>query len=84
MEKNIPAANGLYMLVMQAVLAEALFCEGNKGLHDFCSNIPEENTENERNEVLQRLMREVGEREYQEILCKQMNLVLVLVILVII
>lgn len=76
-ELGIPSANGLYMLVMQAAFAENLFYDGNIGLHNFCSEIPGELPGNERETELRRIMTESGEQEYQRILCKQMNLVLI-------
>ena len=64
-EKGISAANGLYMLVMQALMAERLFFPEDNGLHKFGSH----NYSLHNNEF--------GEAVYQNLRKKLTNIVLI-------
>ena len=77
-QMGIPAANGLYMLVMQAVKAEVLFFEDkDNGLHNLrggqSTELPEESGEI----TPRKVMKEAGDRVYHDILCKQDNIILI-------
>ena len=75
--KGISSANGLYMLVMQALKAELLFFEEEGGLHNLKVELPSHLSIPERYKAKRQKLQDEGERVYRELYLKQSDIVLI-------